>query len=61
LQEALRPLEAASERYENLITAATQEDLLRAAQAALQRVVEAIAALGARLRRLSEHPDGVLR
>jgi rubrerythrin len=61
LQEALRPLEAASERYENLITAATQEDLLRAAQAALQRVVEAIAALGARLHRLSEHPDGVLR
>lgn len=60
LQQALRPLEAASEVYEDVIAEAAQEDLLRAAQAALHRVVEAISLLGRRLSGLQAPADELM-
>lgn len=60
LQQALRPLEAASEVYEDLIAQTAEEDLLQAAQAALHRVVEAIGALGRRLNQLGARAGGRL-
>jgi rubrerythrin len=60
LQQALRPLEAASEVYEDLVAEAAEEDLLQAAQAALHRVVEAISALGRRLNQLGARSGGAL-
>lgn len=49
LGEAVRRLEGASEIYEEVVDRAAQEDLLQAAQAALERVVGAISTLGRRL------------
>ena len=49
LHAALRPLEHASEIYEDLIAHAGSEELLRVEQAALTDVVERIAALSARI------------
>lgn len=60
LQQALRPLEAASEVYEDLFAEAAEEDLLQAAQAALHRVVEGISALGRRFSQLGARADGTL-
>ncbi|MGE5767309.1 MAG: ferritin-like domain-containing protein [Bacteroidota bacterium] len=60
LKRALRPLEAASEVYEDVVAEATQEDLLRAAQAALHRVVEAISVIGRRLSRLEAPADELM-
>jgi rubrerythrin len=58
LQQALHPLEAASEVYEDLVAQASDEELLRAAQTALHSVVEAISAIGQRLSQLSAGGDG---
>jgi hypothetical protein len=60
LQQALRPLEAASEVYEDLVAQTAEEDLLQAAQAALHRVVEGISTLGRRLNQLGARADGAL-
>jgi rubrerythrin len=49
LHGAVRPLEAASEVYEDLIARAEQEDVLTAAQTALRRAVERISILGHRI------------
>lgn len=49
LHAALRPLERASEIYEDLIAHAGSEELLRVEQEALTNVVERIAALSARI------------
>lgn len=49
LRAALRPLEHASEVYEDLIVHAPSEDLLAAEQAALRGVVERISLLGERI------------
>ncbi len=49
LHAALRPLEAASEVYEDLIARAEQEDILTAAQVALRNTVERISILGHRI------------
>ncbi|MGF1627965.1 MAG: ferritin family protein [Kiloniellaceae bacterium] len=54
LHAALRPLETASEVYENLIARAEREDLLEAAQSALRKVVERISILGRRIREIEE-------
>jgi len=58
LQEALRPLKAASEIYEEVIARADHGDLLEAAQTSLQRVVEGISAIGQRLREVEAHSKG---
>jgi hypothetical protein len=57
LQAALRPLEAASEIYEDIIAHADHEDLMNAAQEALQRVVEGISIVGRRLGELEAADD----
>jgi rubrerythrin len=49
LREALRPLERASEAYEDVVVHTSQEALLQEALAALGRVVESIALLAQRL------------
>jgi rubrerythrin len=49
LYAALKPMERASEIYEDLIAHAGSEELLRAEQAALTNLVERIAALSARI------------
>lgn len=58
LQEALCPLEAASEHYEHLVDQAASEEVLRAAQDALHRVVEAISALGRRREEIEARAGG---
>lgn len=58
LQEALHPLETASEAYEHLVTQAPSDDLLRAAQAALHRVVEGISTLGRRREEIDARARG---
>lgn len=60
LKRALRPLETASEIYEDVVAEAAQEDLFHAAQAALHRVVEAISVLGRRLSRLDARADELM-
>jgi rubrerythrin len=61
LQAALRPLEAASEIYEDIIAHADHEDLMNAAQEALQRVVEGISIVGRRLGELQAADDRAQR
>lgn len=61
LQEALRVLEGASEIYEELAAAAEQEALLQAAQASLQRIVEGISRLSARLAKITAQSDEPLQ
>ena len=56
LRAALRPLEQASESYEELIASATDEALLRAEQAALASVVARIALLGRRIGEIDRAP-----
>lgn len=58
LQEAVRRLEGASEVYEDIVAQAEQEPLLEAAQAALQRTVEGISRISARLAALSTAHEG---
>lgn len=60
LQQALKPLETASEVYEDVAAQAVEEEMLQASQAALHRVVEAISVLGRRLNQLEAlggHPQ----
>ena len=56
LHAALKPLESASEIYEDLIAHAGSEELLRVEQATLENVVERIAALSARINAVEGGP-----
>jgi rubrerythrin len=56
LHAALKPLESASEIYEDLIAHAGSEELLRIEQATLENVVERIAALSARINAVEGRP-----
>lgn len=60
LRQALQPLEAASEVYEDLVAQANDEDLLQAAQAALEQAVEGISALSRRIEQVSHRGDSAL-
>ncbi|MEQ8354053.1 MAG: ferritin family protein [Kiloniellaceae bacterium] len=61
LQDARRPLESASEIFEDVIAKAEREDLLSAAQTSLHRIVQSIAALGRRLSELEAPGDDAER
>lgn len=58
LQEAVRTLEGASEIYEDIAAQAEEEPLLEAAQTALQRTVEGISRVSARLAALGAVHEG---